>query len=141
MMTIDRLNAEANLLNRKLPQGLWRFMDMKTNQPYLVVAAKTNRGNIYTIRIELDSFPESIPNAYIVKRLRDREGNDIPVSGEMHFLGYNRGMSKICHYGALSWTPAVSLYKVYIKCRLWLEMYEQHLVTGKPIDYYLTHQQ
>ena len=140
-MTLDRINAEANLLNRKLPKDVWRFQEMTTDHPYLVVAAKTNRGNLYTIRIELRDFPQSIPEAFVVKRLKDWQGNDIPFSAEMHFLGYKNGMSRICHYGNLSWTPGVSLYKVYIKCRLWLEMYEQHLATGNDIDYYLKHQQ
>ena len=141
MMTIDRLNAEANLLNRKLPSGVWKFMDMKTATPYLVIAAKTNRGILYTIRIDLQNFPEEIPNAYIVKHLKDWQGNDIRMCAEMHFLGYQGNMSKICHYGYASWTPAVSLYKIYIKCRLWLEIYEMHLDTGPQIDHYLTHQQ
>ena len=34
----------------------------------------------------------------------------------------------------------VSIYKIYIKCRLWLEMYEAHLRTGKNIDFFLNHQ-
>ena len=37
-------------------------------------------------------------------------------------------------------TPGVSLYKIYIKCALWLNIYEVHLKTGKPMEYYLKRQ-
>jgi hypothetical protein len=33
----------------------------------------------------------------------------------------------------------VSLYKILMKARLWLEAYEQHLRRGEPIDKYLSH--
>ena len=61
-------------------------------------------------------------------------------SATMHTLQSENGHTRICHYGPSSWTPNVSIYKIYVKCRLWLEMYEAHLRTGNNIDYYLNHQ-
>ena len=61
-------------------------------------------------------------------------------SAAMHTLYAENNKTRICHYGSDSWNPYVSIYKIYIKCRLWLEIYELHLKTGNPLDYYLKHQ-
>ena len=140
-MTTDRLNLEKSVLQRYLPSNTYVFRDISTSSPYVLMAAKTNRGNVYTLRIDLANFPNSIPHAFVTRMLRTKNGelmND--VSATMHTLSSEYGYTRICHYGTNSWVPNVSLYKVYIKCRLWLEMYELHLETGKTIDYYLPHQ-
>ena len=140
MMTQERLQAEKDVLKRKLPGYDYRFMDMDTSKPYLVLPAKTNRGNIYTIRIELDQFPNEIPKAFVTKMLKTKSGEEMnDCSASMHTLTSEHGYTRICHYGYNSWTPMVSLYKIYVKCRLWLEMYELHLQTGNNMDYYLNH--
>lgn len=141
MISSERLELEKSVLERKLPSNAYKFMDIGTPKPYLVIAAKTNRGNIYTLRIELDQFPAEIPKAFINKMLHDKNGGAMSgLSASMHTLTSECGRTRICHYGYASWTPNVSLFKVYVKCRLWLEMYELHLDYGKPIDYYLNHQ-
>ena len=142
MMDKERLRAEQDVLSRKLPGHDYRFLDMETSKPYIVLPARTNRGNIYTIRIELDEFPNEIPKAFVTKMLKTKSGN--PMSGcsaSMHTLTSEHGYTRICHYGHSSWTPMVSIYKIYVKCRLWLEMYELHLQTGHDMDYYLNHQE
>ncbi len=141
MIDTARLTIERAVLARKLPANTYHFCDMDGPSPFLAVAARTNRGNLYTVHIDLDEFPDSIPAAYITKELRDRRGRLLDsADGSMHVLPSDNSWTRICHYGYESWTPTVSLYKVFIKCRLWLEMYELHLQTGKPIDYYLKHQ-
>ena len=52
-MTPERLELEKQVLASKLPGNIYRFMDMDKPEPYLVMAAKTNRDNIYTIKIML----------------------------------------------------------------------------------------
>lgn len=141
MITNERLELENSVLQKRIPANAYRFMDIGTSKPYLAIAAKTNRGNVYTLRIELDEFPDEIPKAFINKMLRNNNGgmmND--CSAAMHTLQSENGRTRICHYGWDSWNNRVSLYKVYVKCRLWLEMYELHLDNGKNIDYYLNHQ-
>lgn len=140
MMDEERLKAEKLVLEKKLPPNVYRFMDMETDNPYIVMGAKTNRGNIYTLRIELKDFPAQIPAAFVTKKLHMKNGNPMPeYSPTMHTLGSENGMTRICHYGPDSWTHMVSIYKIYVKCRLWLEMYELHLQTGNNMDYYLNH--
>lgn len=140
-MDKERYQAELCLLARKLPSNAFRFFYEGVDEPYLRIGAKTNSGNVYTLHMDLSSFPVSQPKVFVTKMLKDRSGSDMcGTSSSMHTLSSERGWTRICHYGVSSWTPHVTLYKVYVKCRLWLEMYETHLRTGQPIDYYLTHQ-
>ena len=141
MMDNSRYQAEIRVLQNKLPSNLYKFMDMATSAPYVIMAARTNRGNVYTLRIELKDFPTSIPKVFVQKMLYTKTGMAMnSCSASMHTLTSENGWTRICHYGNNAWTPGVSIYKVYVKCRLWLEVYEQHLKTGKPFDYYLAHQ-
>ena len=65
MMNKERLKAEQEVLKKKLPDNIYRFMDMDTPKPFIVMAAKTNCGNVYTIRIELNEFPNQIPKVFV----------------------------------------------------------------------------
>ncbi|MCR4826344.1 MAG: hypothetical protein K5882_05260 [Bacteroidales bacterium] len=141
MMDNERYQAEQMVLRAKLPANAYRFMDMGTAHPYILMAARTNKGNVYTLRIELSQFPTFIPKAFVTKMLYSKDGQALDdPSSSMHTLSSEKGWTRICHYGSASWNPYVSIYKIYVKCRLWLEMYELHLKTGKHIDYYLKHQ-
>ena len=140
-MTKSRYEAELQVLNRYLTPNLFKFQDMGTSRAHLVMAARTNRKNIYTLYIPLDGFPEALPKVFVTRMLQNRSGEILnEASAAMHTLPSENGWTRLCHYAADSWTEDVSLYKVYIKCRLWLEMYELHLQNGRPIDYYLNHQ-
>lgn len=140
-MDNERLRLEQKVLADRLPNSAYMFRDMNTSKPYVVIGAVTNSKNIYTIRIDLDTFPNSVPKAFVTKMLYTKSGKAMnSPSGAMHTLGSEYGYTRICHYGNQSWTPMVSIYKIYVKCRLWLEMYEAHLRTGENIDYYLNHQ-
>ena len=137
-----RLLAEEALLTRKFPANAFRFFQTETpERAYLRIGAKTNQGNIYTLHMDLAGFPMQQPKVFVTKMLKSKTGRELnEPSASMHTLTSENGWTRICHYGSNSWTPNVSLYKVYVKCRLWLEMYETHLRTGNPIDYYLNHQ-
>ncbi|MEZ3577306.1 MAG: hypothetical protein K1W01_07405 [Muribaculaceae bacterium] len=141
MLDQQRYQMENEVLSTYLPSTAYRFMDMHTANPYLVMGVMTNHGKAYTIRIDLANYPQNVPEVYVTKMLRTKDGAvmDSP-SAAMHTLSTKYGFTRICHYGSASWSYRVSLYKIYIKCRLWLEIYELHLKTGKPMDYYLNHQ-
>ena len=140
-MENSRYQAELSVLSHRLPVNAYRFRNMNTDHPDILMAARTNSGNIYTLRIDLSNFPMSVPKAFVTKMLKNKAGQDMEgVSAAMHTLESENGQTRICHYGSNAWTPNVSIYKVYVKCRLWLEMYEAHLRTGHAIDYYLNHQ-
>lgn len=140
-MTDERYRAELAVLNRHLQRNLFVFEGLGTSSPRLKMGMMTNRRNVYTICIELNNFPEDVPCVYVTKMLRTKDGDEMDSpSASMHTLSSKNGWTAICHYGTSSWSPHVSLYKVYIRCRLWLEIYELHLDTGRPMDYYLKHQ-
>ncbi len=138
MMPPERKRAEIEVLNKKVGISLFQFCDESTSNPYVAIAARTNRGNIYTIRIYIRDFPNSRPRAFVTKMLKTKNGENMDsASHSMHTLTSEYGFTQICHYAYDSWKPNVSLFKVFIKCRLWLEMYEEHLATGNPINHYL----
>lgn len=141
-MDKERLMAEESLLTRKFPSNTFRFFNRENlENAYLRIGAKTNSGNIYTLHMDLAGFPVRQPKVFVTKMLKSKSGTYLDsASASMHTLPSEHGWTRICHYGYNSWTPNVSLYKVYVKCRLWLEMYESHLRTGQNIDYYLNHQ-
>ena len=136
-----RYEAEFRLLKRKLPDDIWRFCDLNGSRPYLAMAVKTRFDSLYTIQIELERFPNAVPKVFVTKMLKDRAGNNLERGlSAMHTLPSEHGWTRICHYGPESWTPMVSLYLIYIKAALWLNAYELHLRSGKPMEYYLNHQ-
>ena len=136
----QRFEAEVALLQRKLPPTVWHF-DFNKERPFLAMAVKTKTGNLYTIQIELERFPQSVPKVFVTRMLRDHNGEPMDKAlHSLHTLASEHGWTRICHYGSESWTPGVSLYKIYIKCALWLNIYEAHLKTGKPMEYYLKRQ-
>ncbi|MBM4360050.1 MAG: hypothetical protein FJ096_18245, partial [Deltaproteobacteria bacterium] len=63
----------------------------------------------------------------------------IGVSPEMHLLGTENGLPKLCHYRSDAWTSRRTVYQVVVKARLWFEAFEFHRQTGKPLDYWLGH--
>lgn len=140
-MTTERLNLEKSVLQREMPLVQCVFKDLDTNAPYVLMPVKTNNGKIYTIRIDLAGFPNSLPHAFVTRMLCTKTGELMDcASASMHTLPTEHGYTRICHYGCESWNPMVSIFKVYVKCALWLNMYELHLRTGNTMDYYLNHQ-
>jgi hypothetical protein len=127
-MDKERLKVEQDILERKMPENSYRFMDLDTTKPYLVLAAKTNRGNVYTLRIELDEFPNNVPELYVKSKIILKSGQSIPENDEFWNTLYHKdGMIGIRHYGQNSWTPMVSLYNVYLRGKMWLENYDNYM--------------
>ena len=142
MMSANRYRAEVDALQRSLPSNMFKFFDMDTDLPYVKMAAVTNSKKIYTLRIDLDEFPEKIPKVFVTKMLKSKDGEELDSpSSTMHTLESEHGYTRICHYGFRSWAPNVALNKVYLKCRVWLEAYEAHLITGESIATYLGEQE
>ena len=126
MMTPERESAERYVLSRKLPENAYRFMDLNSANPYLVMAAITNRGNLYTLRIELNDFPNKIPAMYVTKRLLLKSGQPIPENDiNMNTLKCDDKMTGIRYQE--HWDPNISLYMVYYRGKIWLDNYEHYL--------------
>lgn len=117
------------------------FGDLNTLNPYLRIAARTNSGNVYVLRMELEGYPGRKPNVYVECMLRDCHGKLMnAASSQNHTLTpHSNGWTQICHYHPDAWQPNMSLWMVYVRSVLWLNIYEQTLRTGNDMEYYLKH--
>lgn len=92
MMDSQRLQMEKQVLTRKLPGSAYIFRDMNTSKPYILMGAVTNSKNIYTIRIDLDKFPNEVPKAFVTKMLLTKTGERMDsASAIMHTLSSEHG--------------------------------------------------
>ncbi len=143
-MDTNRLNLEKAVLSRYFPPSNFVFKNMGTSNAHLLVGVKTNSDKVYTLKIDLSlNYPNNIPKVFVINPkplLTKYGGSMMSPSASMHTLQGENGCVRICHYGTRSWSPNVTLYKVILKSRFWLEMYELHSQNGEDIDSYLSHQ-
>jgi hypothetical protein len=107
--------------------------------------ATTSSGNHYLLWTPLPTgYPYERPSFYITdpQALRTFDGtlvSSLGVSHHMHTLTpHTSGWPQICHWRDVRWHSGIMLYKVYLKCLVWLEAYEQHLATGRPLADFVT---
>ena len=148
MITSQRLRIEKQALDFGFPRR-YVFHNLGTRNEWLDLGLRTNAGKTYRLKVVLENFPYLQPTVYvhfpIPSNLYDFNGRllkDYGVSASMHLLAPDSaGNIQLCHYSSSSWHENVTLYKVALKCLVWLNCYDGHLRTGKPLDYYLKHQQ
>ena len=137
-----RLQKERAVLSKRFPTFEW-FSPTEPGKTYVEGMLHTFSGREYQIRlcVPLD-VPNSVPVALIRRPnpLYDHEGVDLSIRGTSHSMHLFSAMDdypSICHDSSASWTPNKSFYKVLRKVGYWLEAYEKHLLSGKPIDDFL----
>ena len=133
----QRLAVEKDKLEKYFPRKV-RWID-PTGNTKVDVTMTTNSNQVYCLRLYVPrDFPNSVP--VMVVKSSPRPMPNWSGSGSTHTLGRNfEGFLKICHYLDSRWSSRVTFYEVFMKGRLWLEAYEGHLSTGRPLDYYLSH--
>ena len=137
-MTQKRLEQEKQILERNFSANCFVFKDMETDCPYVLMAVKSNKGKVYTIRIELADFPEKCPNVYVTRMLYDAEGNPMVGTDECPYTYPSKyGYTRIKHYSPDMWTNTVPIYKVYCVASLWINIYERSIDTGRSMKSYL----
>ena len=129
----NRLAAEKSVLDHYF-SGCVKWID-PAGDTKVEVNLKTNNDNRYTVRIYIGNFPNSVPDMVVVNSPKPMP--DWGCSDSAHTLGKRDGYLQICHYHDSQWTDRSSLYEVVMKGRVWLEAYEGHLRTGKPMNYFL----
>ena len=108
--------------------------------------ATANSGRRYYLYIPIPSgYPYQRAPLYVTdpKPLLMYDGNpvlSVGVSHNMHTLTpHAAGWPQICHWRDARWHSGIVLQKVFLKGLLWIEAYEQHLATGRPIaDFFRT---
>lgn len=141
-MDKERYELEYRVVSHYMSNpNSFEFGNIYGNIPYLRIVAQTNSGKPYVLRIECKDFPNSKPNAYVECMLRDHTGKlmDSPSASNHTLSPHVNGWTQICHYHPNAWKPNMSLWMVYIRCVMWLNIYEQTLKTGNSMEYYLNH--
>ena len=139
-MDQQRLQSEEQVIAHYMGGNKsFQFCDMATDKPYLRIAAKTNSNNVYVLHIDLDDYPNKKPNAYVECMLKDYRGHKMDgASSSNHTLtAHPKGWTQICHYHPDAWRPNMSLWMVYVRCVLWLNVYECSVRHGKKMEHYL----
>ena len=141
-MTAERLQLETSQLEKYFKKR-YMFENLGTQNEYVDVGVKTQSGKIYRLNILLNSdYPNSLPEVYVTYPLPliQYNGEKLPsLSVAFHTLKNDGDKVQICHFHEENWNPKQSLFKIAMKARIWLEAYEGHLRTGKPIDDFLNH--
>lgn len=133
----QRLVVEKDILEKYFP-GKVQWID-PTGNTKVEVTMTTNSNQVYCLRLYVPTdFPNSLPT--LVVRSSPRPMPNWGNSGATHTLGRTGdGFLKICHYEDSHWNAEHTFYEIFMKGRLWLEAYEGHMTTQKPLDYYLGH--
>ena len=137
-----RLAVEKQILQKYFPAINW-INPADSSDTRIEGEVKTNVGNKYKLRVYVPSdFPNSRPDMvvlspYPLKGYRGQDMKEHGTSSSMHTLDPRDGYLKICHYR--DWLPNLTLYKVVLKGRIWLEALEAHRSTGQPLDHFLSH--
>lgn len=102
--------------------------------------ASANSGRQYYLWMPVPSgFPLERPPLYITKpdplpMFNGSPVSSLGVSHQMHTLTpHAAGWPQICHWRDTRWHSGIVLQKVFLKAHIWIEAYEQHLATGRPL--------
>ena len=137
-MDKNRIELENKILMSRLPQNAYKFMDLDTASPYLLIPAKTRNGMLCILRIDLSGFPEQSPDVYVTKMLKDKDGNLLDKKNDDMYVGDSKyGYTHIRDLYYEHWSQSLSLWQLYCMYNMWLYMYESHLATGKTVKEYL----
>jgi len=136
----NRLALEHAILQQ---QGFTQFgvyWNKESDTYYASGYASANSGRKYFLYMPIPfGFPDRRPPLYITdpRPLLDAEGRtlvSLGVSHAMHTLTPEAGWVQICHWKDDRWHSNILLHKVFLKGHLWIEAYEQHLATRRPIS-------
>ena len=138
-----RLALEKQILEKNFQNIRWRNPTRK-GATQVEIDFSTNVGGRYTLRLYVpDDWPNSCPDltiAFSSKPIKKRNGDAMPTrNGQFHTLNYLDGCLCICHFKPATWDANNTMYLVFLKGRLWLEAFENHLKSGYAIDHYLKH--
>lgn len=140
-----RLGLEKELLEKYL-HGRVSWIN-PTGSTIVEVRATCTNSKEYTLKVYLPSdFPNSCPDMVVKPPsstwfsyyLRKKDGSKMDdASGSDHTLEGRDGYTKICHFRSCLWKSDYTIYQVIMKGLIWLEAYEAHLRTGRPLGSFL----
>ena len=137
----QRLATEKTVLSEHFPDAVWHNPTTR-GQTKVDLPVRANNGAYYQLRIYVpEDFPNSCPEMVLLRSYRGyklRDGSPLPTGSYTHHtIGKRDGYIRLCHYYPSSWDSRNTLYLVFMKGRIWIEAFECHHRTGKPLDHYL----
>jgi hypothetical protein len=133
--------AEHMALQKEEMSQFSVYHDKTRDDYYGAGWATSSSGKRYDLFLSIPTnFPDGRPELYITDPLplRAADGSLVSalgVSHAMHTLTPSAsGWVQVCHWRADRWHPGILLYRVFLKGLLWVEAYEQHLATGRPLS-------
>jgi hypothetical protein len=136
----QRMVVENEILQREGFDQFTVYYNRDSDAYWAVGNATSNSGRRYRLYIPLPSgYPHQRPPMYVTEPnpLRMFDGSLLcgqGVSHAMHTLTpHASGWPQICHWRDARWHAGIVLQKVFLKGLLWIEAYEQHLTTGRPL--------
>ena len=138
-----RLAFEKKLLSVYFPKFEWKSPARDT---FLLGPMQTNSHKMaFDLKIVVpDTYPYTRPDVFILTPCPLIGYNGAQMKGPSannHLLSPDAdGHVQICHFHPERWTVNDTLVKVLLKARLWIEAFEGHASTGRPLDFFLKHQ-
>jgi hypothetical protein len=136
----QRLVLEHEVLQREGFTQFSVYQDRAADTYYASGVTLSNAGYRYGLHISIPSgFPYQRPLMYVTDPLPLLMADGTPVSRlgvshQMHTLEpSSNGMVQICHWRDPRWHSGILLQKVFLKGLIWIEAYEQHIATGRPL--------
>ncbi len=136
----QRLALEHQVLQREGFDQFSVYHDRTYDTYWGSGTASANSGRQYRLYVPIPSgYPNERPPMYVTDPhpLRMFDGSPLVsagVSHQMHTLTpHSNGWPQICHWRDARWHSGILLQKVFLKGLIWIEAFEQHLATGRPL--------
>lgn len=135
-----RLALEKRILTERMPD--FRFHD-PLGDTTVEGTWRSSRGNAYRLVVSIPpGFPDECPSCYVAEPAPligfHQALTDYGNSHAMHTWDTDRPpWVRICTYRPERWNASHSVEKVLQKAMLWLEAYESHVESGRPISAFL----
>jgi len=136
----QRLAMEHQILQNEGFSQFSVYHQAADDSYYASGLATSNSGRGYSLYVPIPSgFPTQRPPLYILDphpllMANGTAVSSLGVSHSMHTLTHHAGgYVQICHWRDARWHAGIVLQKVFLKAHIWIEAYEQHLATGRPL--------
>jgi ubiquitin-protein ligase len=132
----QRLFMEQQVLAQRFPGFRWHANGKGARVEGTIT---TSSGRFYKVRaIVPTAFPFAHPTVFIISPIEGGGESLTQASHGMHTLSADSdGHPQLCLYNDRNWNPSLTVQHVLVKAAVWLEAFEQHCRTGRPVSDFL----
>jgi len=133
------MDIEKTIMRSEMPQ--FRFYQNSDNYYFKGRQRTSTLNRSYELKLTLTQwYPDEMPELYVTSPINLRSHyswktiNQNGIAYSTHTLSNGpNGCVQICHFKSELWDASQTCVGVFIKGILWLEAYENHLLTGSDI--------